>query len=178
VTTDLPPGKYSGSVNITAMGVSNSPLTVPVSLIISSMATPTPTSTVTPSATPTGAQTPLATSTASPTATATPKPSSKLTLLPRLALFAGWPHRPGSSATFRLVNGGTVNVNLVSVRSLPAGMFTVARTNCAPVLAPGAQCSVTVRFDPMRPGVEIGTLTVTDDAANGSQKSALMGFSF
>jgi len=41
--------------------------------------------------------------------------------------------------------------------------------NCQPSLAAGASCTITVTFDPNAPGLQSGTLTITDTAVGGTQ---------
>src|SRR5205807_8040797 len=43
--------------------------------------------------------------------------------------------------------------------------------NCSSTLAPGASCTVSVTFTPRMTGTRSGTLTVSDDASNGSPQS-------
>ncbi|MCB0208157.1 MAG: S8 family serine peptidase, partial [Anaerolineae bacterium] len=84
-TSSLADGNYSASLTITSNDPDESPLTIPVSLVVGdSNTTPTPTSTPTATAMPTGTATSLPTVTPTPTSTATshPTPTPTSTAMP------------------------------------------------------------------------------------------------
>jgi phospholipase C len=71
-----------------------------------------------------------------------------------------------------LTNAGTAPLHIASIDA--SGAF--AQTNdCAPVLAPGSNCTITVTFNPTQPGESPGAITVTDDAPDSPQSAALHG---
>lgn len=135
--------------------------------------TPTPTPTYTPTATPTETATPTPT----PTATATAVPA-RIKLRPATAFFVGSPRQPGSSTSFRVINEGpgTAAIGLAHTDNAD---FRITHNSCSGArLAPGMQCSITVRFDPRTAGVVTGSLIVKDNVTNRPLHSTLVGVAF
>jgi alpha-N-arabinofuranosidase len=146
-------------------------------------ATPKPTATSTPTATPK----PTATSTPIPrtaTATATPKPTAtaRPTPTPGAAVGAVTPtslsferQRRGTTSSARTVtlsNTGTASFSVASI-SASAG-FSQTNTCTAPV-APGRNCTISVRFSPSAKGSVTGSLKINDNATNTPQTVTLSG---
>ena len=73
-----------------------------------------------------------------------------------------------------LTNNGGLPLHIQGT-ALTGSDFTVAATNCAATLDPGAVCNYIVRFTPTAPGPRAGTLTLTDDGGSGSQTATLSG---
>jgi hypothetical protein len=74
------------------------------------------------------------------------------------------PQALGSPKTVKAVvlsNSGSAPLNIAAI-SAP-GDFTQT-SDCPPALAPGAQCVISVAFQPLVPGARSSTLTVTDNA--------------
>ncbi|HTC88958.1 MAG TPA: choice-of-anchor D domain-containing protein [Bryobacteraceae bacterium] len=78
-----------------------------------------------------------------------------------------------SAKSITLTNHENTAVSLSSVAA-SAG-FNITSNSCGASVAAGANCSVHVTFSPSAPGPATGTLTFTDDAANGPQVVSLMG---
>jgi trimeric autotransporter adhesin len=83
------------------------------------------------------------------------------------------------------VMGSNTNVVVsgITTTSTPSGAFNIdpASTTCgtspsyAVTLAPGASCSVAINFSPTTAVTYSGTLNVSDNAGNGTQKATLYG---
>jgi Beta-propeller repeat/HYDIN/CFA65/VesB-like, Ig-like domain/Cep192 domain 4 len=80
-----------------------------------------------------------------------------------------------SSQTVQLANTGTTAVTISSI--IMTGDFAETDTcgNLPAVLNVGTSCSISVTFTPTASGTRSGTLTIKDDAINGSQGVALSG---
>ncbi len=77
-------------------------------------------------------------------------------------------------ATVMLVNNNPIAMTISSIAASPSPTF--AETNgCGNSLAAHSKCPVQVTFSPTSLGVQRGALTISDDAAGGSQKVALHG---
>jgi hypothetical protein len=70
-----------------------------------------------------------------------------------------------------LTNSGNQTLTITSVTA--STHFT--RTNTCPSLAPGASCTIKVKFAPNAGGTATGTLTVTDNAGGSPQTVSLTG---
>lgn len=81
-----------------------------------------------------------------------------------------------TAQTVILTNTGNAVLNL----TLPAtvtGDFAQASTTCTASLGPGASCTFSLTFTPTATGLRTGTLSIADNAANGSpQVVALWGY--
>jgi hypothetical protein len=84
----------------------------------------------------------------------------------------------GTTSNTRLVtatNSSSTAVNISSV--VPSGEYslTTTKTPCTGALAPGASCTVGVRFSPVLPGTINGSLTFKDDAPVATQIFPISG---
>lgn len=77
--------------------------------------------------------------------------------------------------TVTLKNNQTITLNISSIAS--SGNYAQSN-NCGATLAAGASCTVNITFSPTTTGTRTGTLTVTDDASNSPQTTALTGMGF
>lgn len=73
-----------------------------------------------------------------------------------------------SSQNVTLSNTGDATLDISSVTA--SGDFAETN-NCGTTLSAGNHCTVSVKFTPTAPGARTGTLTVTNDAVNGSSQS-------
>ena len=84
----------------------------------------------------------------------------------------------GSSTTQKvtLSSTGTTNLNIskIGITGIYARDFTETN-NCPATLAPGATCTIYVTFTPNALGTATATLTVSDNAPNSPQTTALSG---
>ena len=71
---------------------------------------------------------------------------------------------PAQSVT--ISNTGTATVNLIAIPA-PTGDYAISANNCGGTLAAGANCSVSITFQPTVIGTRTGTLTITSNATNG-----------
>jgi hypothetical protein len=76
-----------------------------------------------------------------------------------------------------LTNSGSGTLDLTSI--VPSGDFilgTVGKKKaCGSTVAPGASCTIAVKFTPTQTGVRTGDITITDNAANSPQTVPLTG---
>ena len=74
--------------------------------------------------------------------------------------------------TFTVTNAGGISttVPLASVGGTDPGDFAIARTTCTTALAPGATCTVDVRFTPTMPGTRSANVSVS--ASTGGTATA------
>jgi hypothetical protein len=79
----------------------------------------------------------------------------------------------GLPQTVTLTNTATSTLTITSVTANPAD-FT-PRSSCGSSMAPGANCAITVFFDPTTSGTRTGVVTVTDSASDSPQTAALTG---
>jgi len=77
-----------------------------------------------------------------------------------------------SPKTLTLTNTGTNPVNSIAISI--SGDFSYT-TNCSTTLAVAASCSINVTFKPTATGTRTGSVTVTDNSANGPHVSTLSG---
>ena len=84
---------------------------------------------------------------------------------------------PPVNSTATLTNTGTSTITIFSIGAGLNDPFSLKSTTCGSTLAAGASCSITVTFTPANAaiGLNTGTLTVADSAANNPQKSTLNG---
>ena len=75
--------------------------------------------------------------------------------------------------TMTLTNNGGVALTISSMTV--SGDFHVASTSCGATLAPNAACTLLIVFSPTVGGARAGALTLTDNAASGTQTAALAG---
>src|SRR5262249_24515660 len=68
-----------------------------------------------------------------------------------------------------LTNTGTAPLHISSIDS--SGDFSQGN-DCAPVLDPGSNCTITVTFTPTQAGERLGSINVTDDAPDSPQSAA------
>ena len=78
-----------------------------------------------------------------------------------------------SSKSVTLTNHENVALNFSSI--VTSAGFAVFSNSCGTSIAAGANCRVGVTFSPTATGAVTGTLTFTDDAANGPQTVSLTG---
>ena len=71
-----------------------------------------------------------------------------------------------------LTNTGTTPLTISSIAA--SGDF-VQRNDCGSSVPAGESCTIKVAFKPSAKGVQTGTVTITDDAANSPQTIALTG---
>jgi hypothetical protein len=74
--------------------------------------------------------------------------------------------------TLTLTNYGEATLSIANVAA--SGNFSESN-NCAPTLAPGANCPINVSFSPATAGALIGSLTVNDDSTGSPQTVTLSG---
>ena len=79
-----------------------------------------------------------------------------------------------STKTATLTNTGTLPLTIANVTVTGGGDFAQTN-NCGMSLAPGANCTFQIQFDPTVSGVRTATLNVTDNAADSPQTVALSG---
>jgi hypothetical protein len=99
--------------------------------------------------------------------------SSGVSLTPASLMYATQligTNSPSQPAT--LTNTGTVTVSITSIAV--SGPYSQTN-NCGSSLSANASCTINVVFTPTKAGTQTGTLTVTDDASNSPQLSALSG---
>jgi trimeric autotransporter adhesin len=75
-----------------------------------------------------------------------------------------------------LSSKGSGAVHITQLAAL--GPYTIQRKSCASVpftLPPGAECTVTISFQPTAEGASFGTLRISSDASNAPQEVALSG---
>jgi hypothetical protein len=77
-----------------------------------------------------------------------------------------------AAKTITLTNNGTAALTSVSVAA--SGNFAQTNT-CSPVITVNASCTISVTFDPTKPGERTGAITVTDNAPNNPQTVSLTG---
>lgn len=85
----------------------------------------------------------------------------------------------GSSSSAQIItlnNPGTLALAIsgISVSGANAGDYAVTN-NCGASLAAGANCSINVSFTPSATGARTAAVTITDNAASGSQSVSLTG---
>ncbi|MEV0456599.1 ThuA domain-containing protein [Catellatospora methionotrophica] len=76
--------------------------------------------------------------------------------------------------TTQIGNTGGTTASISSVTVSGTG-FTLSANGCGSALAPGANCTVTVAFNPATAGAKTGTLTVASSASNPTLSVALTG---
>jgi len=72
-----------------------------------------------------------------------------------------------------LTNGGLAPLQISSI-SIDDPDFAQGN-NCGNIVQPGHSCTIHVAFTPSQPGLESGTLTITDDGLGGMQTVSLSG---
>jgi hypothetical protein len=77
-----------------------------------------------------------------------------------------------SSQTITLTNQSTATVTYYNATA--SGNFSVTNNNCG-VLVPGGQCTLSVTFNSLAGGTQLGSLTVTDSDPSSPQVAALSG---
>ncbi len=139
-------------------------------LTFANNAPPTPSPTATPSPAPTSAPTPTPTTRPTPT----PTPAAAVgTVKPTSLNFGKVRHGTISPAqTVTLSNSGNAPLSVAGISVSPS--FSQTNTCSAP-LAPGASCSIAVRFSPSAKGSVKGSLTINDNASNSPQTVSLSG---
>jgi hypothetical protein len=70
-------------------------------------------------------------------------------------------------------NSQIASINIASINA--TGDFAVAANSCASILAPKANCTLTLTFTPTALGTRSGMVTISDDGANSPQTIALSG---
>src|SRR5665213_3936265 len=75
--------------------------------------------------------------------------------------------------TMTLTNNGGVTLTISGIAV--SGDFHLASTTCGAALAPNAACTLLIVFAPTAGGMRTGALTLTDNAASGTQTAALSG---
>jgi hypothetical protein len=101
----------------------------------------------------------------------TPAPSA--TLSPTSLTFGAQGQQTVSAPQpVSVTNGGTALLTLSSI--VATGDFSQTNS-CGSSLAAGSSCTVNVTFTPTAPGARLGSITITDNAANSPQTVALSG---
>ena len=79
--------------------------------------------------------------------------------------------------TLTVTNSGSaaLSVSSAAISGTNAGDFTVTSNSCTSSVAPGANCSIVVTFDPAATGTRTATLSLVDNAANSPQTVTLSG---
>jgi hypothetical protein len=80
----------------------------------------------------------------------------------------------GTSSAPQNVILTSIGSDTVNLDSIAASTNFSQRNNCGSSLAPGASCTITVKFKPSSPGTQ-GTVTITDNAPNSPQTVMLTG---
>ena len=80
----------------------------------------------------------------------------------------------GQVAELENSGGATLNISAISITGVNAADFSKT-TTCGSTLAPGANCTITVRFTPSALGTRSATLAVSDDAPLSPQTVDLNG---
>lgn len=75
--------------------------------------------------------------------------------------------------TVTLTNSGTATLNISSI--VASGDFHISNNTCGATVTAGANCAVSVTFQPTKKGARSGSLTFTDNAPNNPQTVALKG---
>ncbi len=75
--------------------------------------------------------------------------------------------------TVTVNNTGSATLNITSIAT--SGDFAVTSTTCGSTVAVGGNCNIKVTFTPTLIGLEAGTLSIYDNAANSPQTVALSG---
>jgi sugar lactone lactonase YvrE len=70
---------------------------------------------------------------------------------------------------------GVLTIRSVELSGGAAADYQPLQTDCVTSLAPGATCSVTLRFHPSATGVRLASLVIRDDAPGGAQTITLRG---
>ena len=103
---------------------------------------------------------------------------SVLTLSPGSLSFGVVPNGTTSAdKTTTLTNpntaaGATVTINSIGTSN---AVFGIDSTTCGSSLAPSGTCTINVNFSPTATGTVSGTLNISDNAGNGTQKATLYG---
>ena len=83
-----------------------------------------------------------------------------------------------ASLTFSVTNTGATNLTVTKVASTNATEFKVASQSCtAQAIVPGANCLVSVVFDPNLGGTQTASIQVTDNASGSPQSLTVTGLS-
>jgi len=83
-----------------------------------------------------------------------------------------------AAQTVTITNNGfetALAISKVAISGTNSGDFAVASNTCGSSLAAGKNCAIAVTFKPAATGSRAGTLTITDNAAGGSQNISLSG---
>lgn len=103
---------------------------------------------------------------------------SALTLSPASLSFGVVPNGTTSAdKTVTVTNpntalGATVTINSIGTSN---AVFGIDSTTCGSSLAPSGTCTINVNFSPTATGTVSGTLNISDNAGNGTQKGTLYG---
>ena len=83
----------------------------------------------------------------------------------------------GGSKSIALTNAGPNSITFTSIKvgGTNAGDFIISTNTCGSSLAASASCSVGIRFKPLAAGNRVGTLTLSNSAANRPQVVSLSG---
>ena len=107
---------------------------------------------------------------------ATPPPPAELAASPATFDFGQVGTDESATQTFTLTNQGGEATGALTAAVTGAPGFTVTAGTCAGVsMAPGASCTVTVRFAPVSAGALAATLAVTSQSTPASADIALSG---
>jgi hypothetical protein len=100
---------------------------------------------------------------------------TRITIVPVVLSFPQQEVETSAAKNVTLTNPNSAALQINSV--VPsAGDFTVTSDGCSnTMLAPGANCVVSVTFTPSQTGTRTGTLTITDGAFNSPQTVNLTG---
>lgn len=146
--------------------------------------------TLTPTATITATATPTTTATLTPTVTSTPTvtPTATPTVVPTNVNYAPvrmvFPNEPvgvtgAPSPEQRVTLHNPMNRLQAAIVFEPpqttSNGFEVSSNSCAPTLAPGKSCTISVKFMPAQLGRSTGTLEIINNARNSPQRVSLVG---
>ena len=78
-----------------------------------------------------------------------------------------------TAQTLTLTNSGTATLNIASIAASGSG-FSISAKTCGATLAANSSCTISVVFAPTAASPVTGTVTVTDDATNGTTQTAAL----
>jgi sugar lactone lactonase YvrE len=93
------------------------------------------------------------------------------------SLSFGKVHGTSGDKTVTVTNPSTSPDGTVTISSIATsnGVFGIDSTTCGSSLAPSGTCTIKVYFKPATSGTASGTLNISDNAGNGTQKATLYG---
>src|SRR5215472_4488721 len=107
-------------------------------------------------------------------ATLTVNPAAGLNVSPTSLTFGSQAVGTSSAAQYITLNNAG-NATLTFSASFTGDYAFAGSGTCGSSVAPGASCTISVKFTPTAAGTRTGTLTLTDNASGSPQKVALAG---